>query len=180
MASPESPTLLIDSREQTPLFIAQPFRDQFRSLKSSEGKKSVPIPEDWIHDATMPIEKATLYTGDYSLKGAENLFAVERKSLSDLVGSITNDRVRFEKECLRLRGLRFKRVFVIGTEQDIKDGNYRSRATPASVWGSMRHFEVRYDLPFIFCKDEREACQRLSEWTLVFWRECRKIGEKVL
>jgi ERCC4-type nuclease len=51
------PTIVIDSREQTPL--------PFSKLKTQAG---------------------TLLTGDYSVAGLENLFAVERKSISDLVG----------------------------------------------------------------------------------------------
>src|SRR5690606_8361398 len=51
------PTIVVDTREQQPL--------PFSRLKSERG---------------------TLATGDYSFRGGEEVFAIERKSVADLVG----------------------------------------------------------------------------------------------
>ena len=46
----------------------------------------------------------TLATGDYSVKGLVDVVAIERKSLSDLLGCIGQSRERFDKEIMRLLG----------------------------------------------------------------------------
>jgi ERCC4-type nuclease len=57
--------------------------------------------------AHFPTECATLYTGDYSARGLEGSFCIERKSLADLAGSLTHDRDRFTRELERMRGHSF-------------------------------------------------------------------------
>jgi ERCC4-type nuclease len=46
--------------------------------------------------------RATLPTGDVTFAGARGLYAIERKSLADLVGSLTWGRDRFWREVERL------------------------------------------------------------------------------
>jgi DNA excision repair protein ERCC-4 len=97
--TPQSlPVILIDTREQLPLV--------------------------FCHLAT---RGATLQSGDYSILGAEELFGVERKTIGDLIGCVTNGRERFERELHRLRGYRFKRLLIVGTEDEIKAGEYHSQ-----------------------------------------------------
>jgi ERCC4-type nuclease len=55
----------------------------------------------------------TLISGDYSVLGLEQLFAVERKSIDDLVGCMGENQSRFERELQRLRGFRFKRLLIL-------------------------------------------------------------------
>jgi hypothetical protein len=86
------PVLVTDTREQLPL--------PFKRLASV---------------------RATLTSGDYSFRGGEELFAVERKSIADLVGCCVGDnRERFFRELHRLRGYRFKRLLVVGTRDEIE------------------------------------------------------------
>jgi DNA excision repair protein ERCC-4 len=76
--------VVFDSREQDPLI--------FQNLTSVRG---------------------TLYTGDYSILGLEELIAVERKTIPDLVSCCMGEnRERFERELHRLRGFRFKRLLI--------------------------------------------------------------------
>ena len=49
----------------------------------------------------MATKRATLATGDYSIRGLEDLVCLERKALDDLTGCITHDRERFERELQR-------------------------------------------------------------------------------
>lgn len=49
--------------------------------------------------------RATLTSGDYSFRGGEELFAVELKSIADLVACcVGENRERFFRELHRLRG----------------------------------------------------------------------------
>ena len=135
--------IVIDSREQDPL--------SFARLQSRPG---------------------TLTTGDYSIRGLEGLFAVDRKTISDLVGCcIGQHRERFERELHRLRGFRFKRVLVVGTEAEILRGDYRSNIKPQAVVGTLRAFEVRYDVPVVFFDTAEAAAQRIESWAFWYARE---------
>src|SRR6516225_4829358 len=73
------PVIVVDSREQEPL--------TFTRLQSVRG---------------------TLYSGDYSVRGLEDKFAVERKNLDDIANCcVSGNRDRFEHELHRLRSYRF-------------------------------------------------------------------------
>ena len=142
------PTIVIDSREQTAF--------TFKNLDSQTG---------------------TLQSGDYSILGFEDRFSVERKSLSDLCGSLTSGREKFERELHRLRGFDFARLLIIGTEEDVRSGNYRSKVNPKSVWGSLCAFEVRYRVPFVFAATPADGAALVERWTYYFYREQAKICE---
>ncbi len=57
-------------------------------------------------------EKATLKTGDYSVKGYEDRIAIERKAYSDLYSCLTSDKKRFRKQLERLGELEFSYLLV--------------------------------------------------------------------
>lgn len=137
------PTIIIDTREQDPL--------PFTRLVARRG---------------------TLTSGDYSIAGCEALFSVERKSIQDLVGCCMGEnRERFERELHRLRGFRFKRLLIVGTEEDIRAERYVSRIKPQSVLATLAAFEVRYDCPVLWCATPEEAGQCVERWAFWFARE---------
>ncbi len=72
MPKPE-PTIIIDTREQTPFTFAGPAR------------------------------VAGLKTADYTIEGYEDIVGLERKSLDDLIACLSSQRERFERELLRAR-----------------------------------------------------------------------------
>jgi DNA excision repair protein ERCC-4 len=110
-----------------------------------------------------------LFTGDYSIRGLENQFAVERKSIDDIVNCcLSTQRERFEHELLRLRGYRFKRLLVIGTREDIAAGRYHSRITPKAVLATLGAFEIRYDLPIVFAATPESAAREIERWACFF------------
>jgi DNA excision repair protein ERCC-4 len=117
-------------------------------------------------------QSGTLVTGDYSIAGLESLFAVERKSISDLVGCcVGQGRERFERELHRLRGFRFRRLLIIGSEAQILKGEYHSNINPRAVLGTLHAFEVRYDLPVVFESMPELAARRVERWAFWFARE---------
>jgi DNA excision repair protein ERCC-4 len=138
-----APRILIDTREQTPLV--------FSRLESVIG---------------------TLATGDYSVIGLQELFAIERKSIDDLVGCCMGEnRLRFERELHRLRGFRFKRLLVVGSRGEIEVQRYHSRISPKSVLGSLAAWECRFDLPVVFAPTPTEAADQIERWAWYFARE---------
>jgi DNA excision repair protein ERCC-4 len=137
------PVIVIDTREQDPLAFGR-----------------------------LPWRTGTLPTGDYSVAGMEELFSVERKSIADLVACCATERERFERELHRLRGYRFKRLLVVGTERDVIEGRYRSRITPQSVLGSLATWEIRYDIPIVFVSTPEAAARQIERWAFYYAREC--------
>lgn len=137
------PNIIIDTREQTPL--------AFTRLPSVTG---------------------TLTTGDYSFAGAEELFAIERKSIPDLVGCCVGEsRERFFRELHRLRGYRFKRLLIVGSREEIEAGAYRSRITPAAVLATLTTIEARFDVPVVFAATPADGAHMVEGWAWYFARE---------
>ena len=133
------PTIIQDTREQTPL--------------------------KFIH---LPVIVAGLTTGDYSVKGLEDDFAVERKSLSDLYGSLTTGRDRFMRELQRMLAHPFRRLLIIGSEREIEQGTSRFRtANPKSILHSLAAIEAR-GIPVVFAPSSAIAANLVERWA--FWR----------
>jgi len=141
------PTVVIDSREQAPLPITR-----------------------------LPVIRAGLYSGDYGIAGLPD-FAIERKSISDLVGCcVASSRERFENELHRLRGFQFKRLLIVGTREEIERGEYKSKITPAAVLGTLAAFEIRYDIPVVWTATPEEGARRVETWA---WYAAREAVETV-
>jgi ERCC4-type nuclease len=137
------PTIVVDTREQDPLTFAR-----------------------------LASERAALQTGDYSFRGGEDLFAVERKSIPDLVSCCVGEsRERFFRELHRLRGFRFKRLLIIGTHGDIEAGAYRSSITPRAVLATIACIEARFDVPAVFAATPDDGGRQIERWAYWFARE---------
>lgn len=133
------PVIIVDTREQTPLRFP--------------GYQTV---------------RATLHQGDYSIAGHEADFAVERKSLKDLLGTLTYGRRRFEAELDRLRSYAFRRVLVeapfSAVFTDRPDYWPLSLALSRSIKHSIAVLEARYDIPFVFRDNRMEASRQILAW----------------
>ena len=70
--------------------------------------------------AGVTVEVGTLQTGDYSLHGLTDRIALERKSLSDLCGTLTAGRERFKRECERGRGLEYFGLVIESSMDDVR------------------------------------------------------------
>ena len=112
------------------------------------------------------IVSGALPTGDYSLVGLEDKIAIERKSLSDLVGCLTgSDRIRFERELLRAKGLDYFSVIVEAGFTELTAKQYRSAMNPHAAAQSILAFQVRYGVPFIWA-GSRPAAEYTVYWLL--------------
>ena len=143
--SDDTPVLLVDTREQRPL--------QFSHL---------------------PAESATLYTGDYSVRGLEEYFSVERKSLADLAGSLTRKRDRFMKEMHRLRGYPCGYLLVIGDDMELSRLIAQGRLKLHQVENSLRAIQSRYGVHVERAYAEEQAARLVETWAFCAWREAMK------
>ena len=128
--------IVIDTREQAPL----------------------PIPRHWY-------VRGTLKTADYSILGYESAFAIERKSLQDLVGSLTHGRARFMREMERLKAFQFKRILVEAPYKSINAPCFDfSLALPKAIRASVAKIETDFGIPFCFADGRKEATHRVLYW----------------
>lgn len=90
----------------------------------------------------------TLRTGDYSVNGVP--VAIERKSVSDLLGCIGQSRERFEKELIRLSQIRYRAIVIEGDMEAVAAGTRFSRLTPKQIISSVLAWSIKYAIPVIF------------------------------
>jgi hypothetical protein len=143
--------------------------EEKKSTKKNEAK---PLPylvlrdtreqQGWEFPAKAPClgtELATLKTGDYTLKGYEGVFVVERKfSTGEIAQNIVQD--RFERELQRLEEFRFPFLVCEFTLADIisfpaNSGipkfKWRSlRITPQFLMKRLNEFQLRYKTRLTF------------------------------
>lgn len=130
------PPIIIDTREQRPFDFSE-------------------------YTDVQPVRKK-LDTGDYSVEGFENRFAIERKELGDLLNCMTKERERFERELQRATET-LRRFWIIceGRFSDICCGNYRSLIRSESVLGTIAAWENRYKVIIKTC-DTRKYANRMA------------------
>uniref|UniRef100_A0A6M3JAL8 Putative nuclease n=1 Tax=viral metagenome TaxID=1070528 RepID=A0A6M3JAL8_9ZZZZ len=115
-----------------------------------------------------------LRAGDYSVEGLEGRVALERKSLKDLVRTISVTRDRFFGELRLLAGYRYAAIVVEGSVEDVLSGRYDSDASPESVLGSVAAIEVGWRVPVVWA-GPRPVAQAYA--ALLLRRAARTTGE---
>ena len=80
------------------------------------------------------VEVGTLQTGDYSLHGLTDRIALERKSLSDLCGTLTAGRERFKRECERGRGLEYFALMIEASMPEVRQKAKRYRVGRGKIF----------------------------------------------
>jgi hypothetical protein len=154
----ESPfTVLVDTREQLPY--------TFAGLKADAREGGGPL-----HVRT---QLGTLDAGDYSIQGYANMVTVERKSPSDLAGTLTTGRRRFSAELDRLRNYDAAWIVVEAELSELFKGvsfapGFRAR----TVTRSAMFFQVRYPRIHWWCVPGRAVAEAVTYQLLrTWWRE---------
>lgn len=113
--------------------------------------------------------RKTLASGDYSIVGYEDRVTVERKSVSDLWGSMSTGRARFERCVRRMAELDRAAIVIEGSlTQAATQPSRVERTTPASVIGGLISWSVQHAIPVFFC-DTREQAERVTVRFLASW-----------
>ena len=115
-----------------------------------------------------------LRSGDYSLEGYEDRISIERKSLEDLVSSLSQGRERFEAELNRASSYPYFALVVECSLRDIAEHRYRSRMNARSIFESLTAFSIRYRLPVFFAGDRSYGRAVVESLLLKFAREQEK------
>jgi len=124
------PQIIVDSREQKPFKF-----DKYTLIESK------------------------LEYGDYSLHPSNKL-AIERKSLSDLYGTLSGGRERFEREIQKAK--KMEGYIVVVVESTLNNMMYQKqkfgKASGEFIAHNMRQLIRKYDnLQFVFCDGREEA-----------------------
>lgn len=144
-SSERMPVLLVDTREKKPL--------QFSHL---------------------PAKPATLYTGDYSVRGLEEQLAIELKRLPDIAMSLTRERSRFMRETLRIRSYPYAYLLIVGDDKELSRLIAQGRLKLHQVEHSLRAIESRYGVHVERAYTEEHASRLVETWAFCAWREAMK------
>lgn len=106
------------------------------------------------------MEVAKLETGDYSLKGFENIVMIERKTITDLWGSLVQQRDRFMREMERAKAYPIRYLIIEGTMSDIMSGIRYSKVRPTYILNSLISLEVKYGIHVIFTNRRTDVAQQ--------------------
>lgn len=151
--------VIIDSREQQP----------FRFLNC----------DPWKIIGTQCFK---LDDGDYSIVGLDRQVTIERKSISDLLGSISADRERFEREFERMQRLKFSAVVVEGQLSDVlRHARDSTGLALKSIIGTFDAWRIRYPtVHWVFCLDRRHAELQTLGLLTHFWKEEQKRRKEMI
>ena len=153
VAPPDGFRIVVDTREQTPLFSPSP----------GPG-----MPGDGY------AVRDTLTTGDYSLLGHEARITIERKSLQDLYGSCSSGRERFQREFERLAEFPTAILLIEATYRAVIEpdpGEIRSLMNPWSVEGTVIHWCQEYGVIPLFAGSHAMARRLCSRWLAIWWMD---------
>ena len=125
---PKDFVLVIDTREQKPLF--------------TRPQKGLLIVRDTLKD------------GDYSVRGFEDQVCVERKGVSDFYGYIGKERTRTVKKLERMRGMFWAMLLIDAKETEIMSRQSYSKLTPEHARGFLTSLNVRYGISHQYIQGE--------------------------
>lgn len=161
-------TVVVDSNEGAPY----QFQDLTRRLSNGER---VPLVVRTTEKAMWAMGRKEHGAGlaDYSIDGLEEEIQVERKSISDLFGSVTAGRSNFEAEIRSLnRRCKFAAVVIEAGWGAIQQGLPDSQVRPQSVIETIIAWQQRYPRVHWMPMPTRDMAERTTFRILDrFWRD---------
>lgn len=109
----------------------------------------------------------TLKVGDYSIEGMEKLLVMERKTLTDVITTLMQQRNRFFKMCEQMTAYRWRALLIEASYEDIKSSYDEewTLAHPNAVSGTLDALEARFGIPVIYTSRFRQlAEERAASW----------------
>ena len=146
---PDGFVLCIDTREQRPLFTSPP--------------------------ETLTVERKALPSGDYSVKGFERRFCIERKQISDLYSYIGKERRRTTQKMQLFACMDWVGLVIEATEAEILAGYYQSSLTPEVARQALVSFEVRSRVHVYYNPNRTELERYILDRALKYYRIQREV-----
>ena len=101
--------------------------------------------------------RATLKTGDYSILGFESDVCVERKSLTDLFGTVGRGRARFRRECERMSAFVHAAIVIEANLGEVLVGPELSKMNPSAVANTLVAWSIRYGINVWLAGNRQQA-----------------------
>ncbi len=156
MRTVESPfTVVVSSLEQARYF--------FTGLKPDSDQKG-----DLL---IVPTEYRHLRTGDYSIKGLEEYVTVERKTVNDILQTLSSGRDRFEREHQRMSEMTYAAVVIESTLPEMLNTVHAHGVSPKTAVRTWLSWEQKFGVPWHWVGD-----RRLSE--VITYRLLEKFWEQ--
>jgi ERCC4-type nuclease len=146
---PEGFVPVQDTREQAPLFN-----------------------ELWV------VDKA-LKHGDYSIKGFEDVFTVERKQMSDLYTYIGKDRKKTTVKMEHFKQFKFVGLVIEASEGDVLAGQSFSKLSPETVRQALVSFEVRYGVHIYYSRNRDDIRRWIVDRAVKFYKVAREVNSEI-
>lgn len=144
---PDNFVLITDTREQKPLFARMP-----------KG---------------LTIQSAKLDNGDYSVKGFESIFAIERKQISDLFPYCSTEREKTVKKMERFKEISLKGgwvgLVIENRESDIYQFQHFTKVHPEVIRGALTSFSIRYGVHVYFAGNRDNAARWVLDHAVKFY-----------
>lgn len=101
--------------------------------------------------------------------------SIERKTLDNFIGDLTENRDRFEASLLRASQLRYYSIFIEDNEFSVISHKYTSKILPQSVIDTAIRWSVKYRVPIVFC-DSRLNAEYHTYESLIGFLDYKKRG----
>jgi ERCC4-type nuclease len=149
---PDGFGLVVDSREQKPLF-----------GETTDG---------------LEVITDTLHHGDYSIRGFENMFTIERKKISDFYSYIGRERDRTIRKMGQFREIvssgGFAGLVIEASECNLLSGYIMSRVSPETARQALVSFEIRYGVHIYYSKSRKDIARWILDRAIKFYRVMRE------
>lgn len=117
----------------------------------------------YFNPELVQVETAHLETGDYSLKQATHLLAIERKSLADLLQCCTKDRDRFMDQLRRMKNYPTRFLVIEAKREYIEAEIYSRDVRASSVINTVLGAAVRWNICVEY-RDSPADAARMVQW----------------
>ena len=145
--------LLQDTREQRPLFTR--------------------IPKG------LTIQSCTLHNGDYSAKGMNHIFAIERKFAGDLYPYCCTEREKTVAKMKRFRSMvdsgGWVGLVIEDKESNIYQHQHFTQVSPEVVRGAIISFAIRYHVQVYFAGNRENAARYILDHAVRFWNVMKEV-----
>lgn len=125
----------------------------------------------------------TLPFGDYSLRGFEDRFCVERKQISDFFTYIGKERDRTKRKMEEFRNIissgGYVGLVIEALESDLLSGYVMSRISPETARQALVSFEVRCGLHIYYSRSREDIKRWILDRAIKFFKTMREVGNEV-
>jgi DNA excision repair protein ERCC-4 len=135
---------------------------EFTIVIDSDEKKP------WVFD-NVPTVRRKLAKGDYSIEGYENSISIERKSLTDFVGTILYSYLRFSLEMSAFSQYQSACIVVEASPLDVVKGRHKSGASAHSVLAISLAISNKYGIPVHWWGNRQVAQWMALKWLVHAW-----------